>query len=69
MKPPAHSDLPINGDTIIGNDIWISQNTMDSLVEKSILENRQIVQNMGLIVECIVVGLLQMKMIQMEYAV
>ena len=26
MKPPAHSDLPINGDTIIGNDIWISQN-------------------------------------------
>ena len=26
MKPPAHSDLPINGDTIIGNDVWISQN-------------------------------------------
>ena len=26
MKPPAHSDLPISGDIIIGNDVWIGQN-------------------------------------------
>ena len=28
MKPPAHSDLPIKGDTIIGNDVWIGQNAV-----------------------------------------
>ena len=26
MKPPAQSDLPLKGDTIIGNDVWIGQN-------------------------------------------
>ena len=26
MEPPAISDLPIKGDTIIGNDVWIGQN-------------------------------------------
>ena len=26
MKPPSHSDLPISGDIIIGNDVWIGQN-------------------------------------------
>ena len=26
MKPPAASDLPFKGDTIIGNDVWIGQN-------------------------------------------
>ena len=26
MKPPAQSDLPYKGDTIIGNDVWIGQN-------------------------------------------
>ncbi len=26
MKPPAKSDLPFKGDTIIGNDVWIGQN-------------------------------------------
>lgn len=25
-KPPAFSDLPIKGDTVIGNDVWIGQN-------------------------------------------
>ena len=26
MKPPALSDLPFKGDTVIGNDVWIGQN-------------------------------------------
>lgn len=26
MKPPAASDMPFKGDTIIGNDVWIGQN-------------------------------------------
>ena len=26
MKPPAHKDLPLKGDTVIGNDVWIGQN-------------------------------------------
>ncbi|MBR5413653.1 MAG: CatB-related O-acetyltransferase [Fibrobacter sp.] len=26
MAPPAHKDLPLKGDTIIGNDVWIGQN-------------------------------------------
>ena len=26
MKAPALSDLPIKGDTVIGNDVWIGQN-------------------------------------------
>ena len=26
MKPPAYSHLPISGDIIIGNDLWIGQN-------------------------------------------
>ena len=26
MKPPAVSDLPLKGDTVIGNDVWIGQN-------------------------------------------
>lgn len=26
MNPPAITDLPIKGDTIIGNDVWIGQN-------------------------------------------
>lgn len=25
-KPPAFSDLPIKGDTVVGNDVWIGQN-------------------------------------------
>ena len=28
MKPPSQSDLPIKGDTIIGNDVWIGQNAV-----------------------------------------
>lgn len=28
MKPPAISDLPIKGDTVIGNDVWIGQNAV-----------------------------------------
>ena len=28
MNPPAPSDLPIKGDTIIGNDVWIGQNSV-----------------------------------------
>ena len=28
MKPPALSDLPIKGDTVIGNDVWIGQNAV-----------------------------------------
>ncbi len=26
MTPPKDSDLPIKGDTVIGNDVWIGQN-------------------------------------------
>lgn len=26
MKPPALTDLPLKGDTVIGNDVWIGQN-------------------------------------------
>ena len=26
MKPPAREDLPLKGDTVIGNDVWIGQN-------------------------------------------
>ena len=26
MAPPAHEDLPLKGDTVIGNDVWIGQN-------------------------------------------
>ena len=26
MKPPAASDMPFKGDTVIGNDVWIGQN-------------------------------------------
>ena len=26
MAPPAHKDLPLKGDTVIGNDVWIGQN-------------------------------------------
>ena len=26
MAPPAHEELPLKGDTIIGNDVWIGQN-------------------------------------------
>ena len=26
MNPPAASDMPFKGDTIIGNDVWIGQN-------------------------------------------
>ena len=26
MKPPAAADLPLKGDTVIGNDVWIGQN-------------------------------------------
>ena len=28
MAPPALSDLPLKGDTIIGNDVWIGQNAV-----------------------------------------
>ena len=28
MEPPALSDLPIRGDTVIGNDVWIGQNAV-----------------------------------------
>ncbi|WP_373165724.1 CatB-related O-acetyltransferase [Agathobaculum sp. Marseille-P7918] len=28
MAPPAPSDLPLKGDTIIGNDVWIGQNAV-----------------------------------------
>lgn len=28
MNPPAHSDLPLKGDTVIGNDVWIGQNAV-----------------------------------------
>ncbi len=26
MAPPAPSDLPLKGDTVVGNDVWIGQN-------------------------------------------
>ena len=28
MEPPAVSDLPLKGDTVIGNDVWIGQNAV-----------------------------------------
>ena len=28
MNPPEQSDLPIKGDTVIGNDVWIGQNAV-----------------------------------------
>ena len=28
MDPPATADLPLKGDTIIGNDVWIGQNAV-----------------------------------------
>ena len=28
MDPPAVSDLPLKGDTVIGNDVWIGQNAV-----------------------------------------
>jgi len=28
MEPPAMADLPLKGDTIIGNDVWIGQNAV-----------------------------------------
>ena len=28
MDPPAVSDLPLKGDTIVGNDVWIGQNAV-----------------------------------------
>ena len=28
MNPPASSDLPLKGDTVIGNDVWIGQNAV-----------------------------------------
>ena len=28
MAPPAISDLPLKGDTIVGNDVWIGQNAV-----------------------------------------
>ena len=28
MKPPVLSDLPLKGDTVIGNDVWIGQNAV-----------------------------------------
>ncbi len=28
MLPPAKTDLPLKGDTVIGNDIWIGQNAV-----------------------------------------
>ena len=28
MKPPEKTDLPLKGDTIIGNDVWIGQNAV-----------------------------------------
>ena len=27
MKPPATADLPLKGDTVIENDVWIGQNS------------------------------------------
>ena len=28
MEPPATSDMPFKGDTVIGNDVWIGQNAV-----------------------------------------
>ena len=28
MEPPAASDMPLKGDTIVGNDVWIGQNSV-----------------------------------------
>ena len=28
MEPPAPTDLPLKGDTVIGNDVWIGQNAV-----------------------------------------
>ena len=28
MEPPKSSDLPLKGDTVIGNDVWIGQNAV-----------------------------------------
>lgn len=28
MEPPASSDMPFKGDTMIGNDVWIGQNAV-----------------------------------------
>ena len=28
MLPPAKSDMPLKGDTVIGNDVWIGQNAV-----------------------------------------
>lgn len=28
MEPPATEDLPLKGDTVIGNDVWIGQNAV-----------------------------------------
>ena len=28
MEPPAQVDLPLKGDTVIGNDVWIGQNAV-----------------------------------------
>lgn len=28
MEPPSMDDLPLKGDTVIGNDVWIGQNTV-----------------------------------------
>lgn len=28
MEPPSSSDLPLKGDTVIGNDVWIGQNAV-----------------------------------------
>ena len=28
MNPPAAADLPLKGDTVIGNDVWIGQNAV-----------------------------------------
>lgn len=28
MNPPTLSDLPLKGDTVIGNDVWIGQNAV-----------------------------------------
>ena len=28
MEPPAREDLPLKGDTVVGNDVWIGQNAL-----------------------------------------
>ena len=28
MEPPSMDDLPLKGDTVIGNDVWIGQNAV-----------------------------------------